>query len=67
MLAWLRRRFGTNARLTVTFDSPSIRAHFRKLAGELGHDEHALAKRLLTNFIGYCEEQRPERLRKESA
>lgn len=50
--------------LTVVFDNPEIRQHFKRLCGELGHDEHALAKRLLQNFIGYCEEQRPEHLKK---
>ena len=41
--------------LLVTFPDESTRDRFKELCNHLGHEEHALAQRLLTRFIDYCE------------
>lgn len=44
--------------LMVLFDNQEKREKFRALCKELGYTEDVLARRLLQNFITYCEECR---------
>lgn len=42
--------------IAIRFQTPEKRRQWKELAAQLGHDEHALAQRLLTDFIGYIRE-----------
>jgi hypothetical protein len=57
-MAWSRK-------IVLTFESREKRDQFRKLAAELGYEEHALANRMLNNLVGYLEELKQQSRKKE--
>jgi hypothetical protein len=59
-LAKLRWLFLGEA-IIVRFESAQTRQHFARIAAELGKDEGQLATRLLTRFLVYMEENRPQK------